>query len=248
MLKLRVQPPTNTNGAAAEGPKRYYGKLEASEQLVCLVKGVGRVPYDPSDPAQAKKRAHVAVTIAVHCEKRDGDPYTIGRTMLVEDKQQPDWRDVTLPSLEMLGVPSLDSLNGAWACVELVPVGTWIGRDGIERTRTAIKVVALFDTETAMHAARRGHGRGEPTAEVPAPTVRPTRNTPQAMPAPAPNAAQRQQALAMLPALIEAAEAQGGSITANLEKLMAGIPIFAKAGVSIGDEDVQALLNDGVPF
>lgn len=149
-----------------------------------LVKGQGRQVFDHTydDPKDLVR----GITLAIECEKRGGDKYTIdtGRLPLLEiDKA---WHKHLLPSLQKLGVP-LSRLQGSFVQVKRVETGetyTKTNTDGTSETKhkTALELIAVYPDWHAMNSARDalfGQGRTEvaaasQTAAAPVPDSTPT--------------------------------------------------------------------------
>lgn len=141
-----------------------------------LVRGQGRQVFDHTydDPKDLIR----GITLAIECEKRSGEKYTIdtGRLPLLEiDKA---WHKHLLPSLQKLGV-SLSQLKSAFVQVKRIETGetyTKANSDGTSETKhkTALELVAVYPDWHAMNSARDalfGQGRTEATPAAPANTL-----------------------------------------------------------------------------
>lgn len=246
------------------GAKHYFGKVELELSQVALIRGVGRVPYDASDPTQRGMRPSLEISISLHCKDRNGNPYTLNRTMLAFDRRQPDWVAVTLPSLQALGVVEPSSLKPFAHC-ELVQTGAYTDRQGNEKRLTAFRFVALFSSEQEMNAARdqffseRGHANGAMAQPAPQAHTNGNGHTPKpvatvAQPAPqartngATGNSGRAAVLNVVATLWKTA-LHTDDPPATLESLMQGIPVVKAAGITIDDPEVQAwIARDHIPF
>lgn len=253
--------------ASLDESTHFFGHLEIDMFDCVLLKGQGRVPYDPTNPEHQQQRPNVAIELALHCEAKDGRVFSVKRSMLAEDRRQPDWVKITLPSLQRLKVASISDVHRRWAHVEIVKAGTYVDKEGQVKDRTAMRVLALFDTEEAMVQARdrfyerssNGTASSSSNGSTPVPTGSPARRNvpeplkpdeeqPAAPPTPAAqsgNPEAKRIALSMLPVLLKAAEQQGGDVRANLAAIIGGIPQFAEAGLTISSPEIDAML---IPF
>ncbi len=144
-----------------------------------LVKGQGRQVFDHTydDPNDLVR----GITLAIECEKRDGEKYTIdtGRLPLLEiDKA---WHKHLLPSLQRLGVP-LSQLKSAFVRVKRIETGETYAKTNSDGTseikhKTALEILAVYPDWHAMNSARDalfGAGRTEAApASQPAPAATP---------------------------------------------------------------------------
>lgn len=248
--------------ATIDETSHFFGQIELDMYDAVLLKGQGRVPYDATNPEHQQQRVNVAIEMSLHCETKDGRVFSVKRSMLAEDRRQPDWVKITLPSLQRLKVSDIADVHRKWAHIEVVKSGSYVDKQGETKDRTAMRVLALFDTEEAMLAARDAfyerNGNGTTSSSsTPTPTGSPARrNAPQPLKpdeqqpaAPPPPAAQgndaaKKIALSMLPVLLKAAQQQGGDVRANLAAIIGGIPQFAEAGLTIDVPEIDAALVD----
>lgn len=146
-------------------PRTYFGQVQTQAYYAALVKGVGRVPFDPSQHSADKRVTAIEISIA----PLPGGPIDnpIDRELIAESS---DWAKVIKPSLLALST-DLRGINGKWAQVQLIPVGTYTKKDtGEEKTRTMFKFIAVYDTEDACRAASDAFFH---KSDAPAPTTAP---------------------------------------------------------------------------
>lgn len=130
----------------------YFGQVLADAWHCVLVKGEGKVPFNPElHPADQRR---TAVKIAIDVRGRDGNVFTIEREMIAESH---DWAKIVKPSLRQLGI-DLRSINGKWARVRMVPTGrTYTDADGKERQATTFQFEAVYQTQAECEAAERAY-------------------------------------------------------------------------------------------
>ncbi len=136
-----------------------------------LVKGRGRAMFDPTYDDPADKRR--AITLVIECQKRDGGVFQIdtGRQPLLEI--DPAWRRHLLPSIQKLGV-SLSTLTGKFVQVRRVETGeTYTNSSGELKAKTALELLAVYDTREAMQAARQARFGGASSAVPVVPSAPP---------------------------------------------------------------------------
>lgn len=146
-------------------PRTYFGQVQTQAYYAALVKKVGKVPFDPNQHSTDQRVTAIEISIS----PLPGGPIDnpIDRELIAESS---DWTKVIKPSLLALST-DLRSINGKWAQVQLIPVGTYTKKDtGEEKTRTMFKFVALYDTEDACRAASDAFFH---KSDAPAPTAAP---------------------------------------------------------------------------
>ena len=137
----------------AERPAEFYGELSVDCWFCALVKGQGKVPYDPA----IHDRRSTAIDIAVVPLVEHNMTNTFERQTLDWAR---DWTRITWPSFKALGVTSLrDIKSGKWCKFTWAPTGEKYrakdqnGNEGEERERTAFKFLALYNSEAECRAA-----------------------------------------------------------------------------------------------
>lgn len=152
--------------AAAQGDSAFFGEVVTLDYSAWkLVKGRGRVLFDPTydDPGGRVR----GIQLVIECQKRDGGTYQIdtGRDPLLEIDAA--WRKHLLPSIKRLNV-ALSTLLGKFVQVKRVETGeTYTNKAGETKTKTALELVAVYDSAEAMQAAREAkYGRGNRAASA----------------------------------------------------------------------------------
>lgn len=128
-------------------PREYYGEVSVDCWYCALVKGQGKVPYDP---AQHERRA-TAIDISVQPLAEQGVTFALTRSMIAESRE---WAAIVWPSAKELGVASVRELEGRWAKVTQVPTGRkYTNKQGETKEATTLKFLALYADEAACRAA-----------------------------------------------------------------------------------------------
>lgn len=185
-----------------------------------LVKGVGKMPFDPNTHKESEKRTAVDLFVTPL-----DDGTSVERKLVA---QSDEWVKIVLPSLKACGVLTLAALNGKYARVKFEPTGRkYTNRQGEEREATTFKFLAVYGTEAELRAAM-----GTPTGQVPAPASSPAQQPD----------AQRAVALKFLPAMVKGWCAGG----LDPEKVRAGLasnPMLAKFFTVDSPEVVAEMLK-----
>lgn len=163
-----MNPDTSSN--TNDFGKTYFGKVQVAVNFISLVKGVGRVPWEPNQltPDGKPTRKNTGIDIHLICKSKEGAEYTVDRNYIAEFG---DWPDLLLPNLKNIGVTSLQELNGKFAQVELVENGeSFVNKAGETKKKTTFKFIKTFGTEAELNAAREAlfGGNGAQTAPTPA--------------------------------------------------------------------------------
>lgn len=139
-------------------PREYFGEVLIDTWFCALVKGVGKVPFDP---AQHKQRfTAIKIDIIPLSDMNMSNP--IGREMIAESKE---WINYTLASLKALGVKTAEIRN-KWARVTFVPTGeTYENKAGEKKEKTALSFTAVYADEAACRAAYEAENGITPTTE-----------------------------------------------------------------------------------
>lgn len=224
----------------------YFGEVVTLDPWFCVLeKGKGKRPFDPT--SDAPERRTTAITIKVAVARRDGSEYTVDQETVDFAK---DWTAITLPSLRKLGI-TLRELKGAFVQVQRTNTGeTYVGKDGTTRDRQGLEFMAVFPDRDAMKAAAdlfytpRGQ-RADASSQVAddSAQVAPAAAAP-AQPAPLPvaDAAMREYAKQILPALWSAAKQDKAAFLA----MISSNPMIS-AHFNAGSEEV-CLLTGELPF
>jgi hypothetical protein len=199
-----------------EQKSEWFGQVLVNAWFCALVKGQGKVAWDPNvtDPATGQPmRRYTCIDIKIEPMTEQPFANSIERSFLAEFG---DWVDTVLPSLKDISITSLQALNNAWVRVEMVPNGTYVDKNtGETKKSTTFKFVALYSNEQACRAAYQaargvagavptnGNGNGNGYAQAPAAT--PTNGNGNGN-----NAHERETAEKFLPAFVDNAWRKAG--------------------------------------
>lgn len=221
------------------GPKHYFGVITIVDDWDCaLVKGSGKVPFDPQQHSQR----FVALKLQLTCTKADGSTYSLDQDDITSGSKH----KVTLPSLDALGIktrPQLRTLAGQYAQIVRVPTGrTYVAAKGARAGETiqeeALKFIAIYATEAECKAAEAEFYKRDDAATG--------KNTPQ--PATVAelggiDAVARTQLLNTLEPIWKAAKED----PAKFADILAKNPRYAQVGITVESPEVIALTGH-VPF
>ena len=155
-----------TPWASADGAKwdptfSVFGLVQAEVWYAALVKGVGKVQFDPLQHRPDQRVT--AVTIAVVPVLATQQPAQ--RDMIAESSE---WAKLVNPSIKALGT-TLRGLHDRYVEAQLVPTGrTYANSAGEVKTATTFKFVRLFASEDECRAAAERGRRWGAGAEGPA--------------------------------------------------------------------------------
>lgn len=252
--------PTTTTAAAAPvdefaptapptGEKTYFGEVTIVDHYdVALVKGVGKVVFDPLQHREDQKAKLIIITIS--CKDKQDAVYTVTQEAINSSKE---WRK-TYPSLAKIGA-TVPTLLGRWVQMKKAPTGeTFVSKQTNETVnKTAFVFVEAYPDEETMKAAqeafyakfRQASGDGESEPQGATPRIQAvTQNvvgTPVEAPAPA---IDRTTAAGFLPALWAAA-------SQNKEKFYQSVRTNAMLAAHfdhVSPEMVPYLGEDYIPF
>lgn len=229
--------------ATYEPPKQvYFGQLEWTMRPVKFAQeDDGKwvlVECEENDP-----KADVEITLNLYPLKGD---YEVSRKMLANSNKRPDWSKITLPSLQKIGVKSMDIIYRAYVCVEMIKAGSYV-KDGERKDRTTMKFLAIYPDRAACEAAAEEHfkphnnGNGNGNGVHPEPTPAPAASA-------VPDNPMRAFAVQSLPALWQTANQNPD----EFEKLFNSNPTYAQVGLNLNSPEVMAVTgvgnDDEIPF
>jgi hypothetical protein len=174
---MNMQPAQNPWDVAMDPPKpvyENYGQMSVNAWFCALVKGQGKLPWDPNslDPnTGTPPRRYTAIDMSLNVLSEQPLNH-VERTMLAEFGE---WVEIVLPSMKALGVTNLQSLNNAWVRCEMTPTGrTYQNQNGETKEATTFKFLQVFANEaecrTAWQATKNGGGQPAQTTPTTAPT------------------------------------------------------------------------------
>jgi hypothetical protein len=160
MTTPNVQTPVTEDpfATASNPPERTYdlfGKVEISAWACALVKGQGKVAYDP---AQHKQR-FTAVDVFIQPLPEIDVKYP--RTLEIHEIAEfAEWAKIVLPSIKALGIQNVREINDRYVRVARVSNGKQYERKdasgnptGEMRDETTFKFIELYADEDACRAA-----------------------------------------------------------------------------------------------
>lgn len=212
-----------------------YGQIEFDIWFCVLQKGVGKLVYDPGQHNIKQRRTAVTVNL----NDIGGNNY---KREFIAEIPADGWSGVTLPSLKALGVAKLADLNGAFVHAEMTKYGSYTKSDGTEGIRTAPKVLRIFKDLDECAAAAQGGATQADWLDTPAANGSPANGFPvNGNGGPATNAAEKQVAMAFLPAIVKSAVRGNGVDSAALTQSLKDNPILAKYFNIGSPEVIQAI-------
>lgn len=142
---------------ATARPSVYFGEIANVNVWFCvLAKGIGKVVYDSGQHTIQQRRTAIQIQIAPLQGSFTVDIDTIDSSR--------DWLRFTLPSLRALDATLL-TLGRRYCQVERVSTGeTYVSRQGEEKTKSALKFVAFYNTREECQAAQDAYWSGAPHA------------------------------------------------------------------------------------
>lgn len=197
--------PYNSADEAHLRPQTYFGQVQCSAWPCVLVKGTGKVAFNPQVHKVEDRVTAIDISLLPIAEQQVNFPLT--RSLIAEST---GWVKITKESFMALGLKSARELDGKWAKIEFAPTGRkypkkdrQTGRPtGETSEETTFKFLAFYAGEASAKAAYLGGA--QPAAEaVPG----------NFQPAPA-NATERATALAFLKAMLPRWTPNGQDVTA----------------------------------
>lgn len=229
--------------------KTYFGKAKVAASFVSLVKGQGRVPWEPNQltPEGKPTQKLTGIDIQIECTSKEGQPYSVDRNYIAEFGNG-EWVTITLPSLKEAGIMGLQDLNGRFVEVDLVPTGeTYVQKaTGETKEKTTFKFVRLFKDQAEMDAVRAAKFAGDTSAQAAAPAPA---QPPAASAAPVdPN---QETARKFLEAYVKNAYAKAGGDLIKTQEVLA--PMISQQALlakyfTVHSPEVMELIGKQVPF
>jgi hypothetical protein len=125
-----------------------WGRVIINAWACALVKGVGKVPYDPQEHGDNRWTA-IDITIDALAEMNITNDNILKRSTLATSK---DWRTIIKPSLDALGYFDARQIINKWVKVQTVNTGRTYFKDGVEKHETTFQFVEVFADEAACRA------------------------------------------------------------------------------------------------
>ena len=208
--------------SAKPASPKFWGRVNVNAYDCILQKGVGKIPFNPTQHKAGEMRTAIDLTVTLLPETvRKAEK--LERGMVAESAE---WTRVTLPSLKALGNTRLRSLNGMWCAVEFAGLGTfYTDNQGESRERQAFKFAGLYATEAECRKAYQ-----DETGDA---TSAPIENV-----TPAPVSDEKMMALTFVTALAKTA----GGDKEKLAALIAQYPVVSKH-FTVDSPEVAMLLQ-----
>ncbi len=147
--------------------RAYYGQIQLDIWFCALVKGTGKVPYDPT----VHKQRATAVNISVLPLSEQNVTFDLRRELIAESHE---WAGIVWPSLKALGIASTRAANNQWVKMQQVPSGRkYRNSSGEEKESTTFKFLSLYPDETACRAAYLADTGRSDAAAAPAQPAQP---------------------------------------------------------------------------
>lgn len=128
-----------------------WGQVGMALQQVALIKGVGKVPYDPS----VHKNAVLAIDMSITPLPGVNNDQTVERNMIRESRE---W-GLVQASIQDAGLNKASELNGRFVHLVLEPTGdTYVNKDGQTRNKTYPKFIKVFSNEQECMANYQSNG------------------------------------------------------------------------------------------
>ncbi len=220
-------------------PREYWGQLAVDAYFAKLVKGMGKVPFDPlADPIEQRV---TAISLGLTPLPESGLTFNLTREMIAESVE---WVRIVWPSLREHGVQNAKAADGLWVKLIQQPTGRkYRTRSGEEREATTFKILEVYPNEDACRAAylaahpgntEADTGFGDDLAE--AISGKPQPQTAQ----PEPDARARETAKAFIAALAKQHRGDMEKIRATV----ASIPMITKCFDPDGQEFAQIVAEN----
>jgi hypothetical protein len=146
-----------SNPPVTQFDNNFWGQVQLNVWAAALVKGTGKVPYDPN--VHDHPVAAIDLAILPLAEMDVKNTRITERNLIAESKA---WREIVWESLRKLSVTDLRSIQGKYAHVEAVDTGEIYEKNGETKHKTEFKFLALFDTEAACLADYLAYKGGKP--------------------------------------------------------------------------------------
>jgi hypothetical protein len=146
---MMTDDPYESAANAKLAPRSYYGQISIDAWFCALIKGVGKVPFDPQQHDADKRCTAMDIIVTPIAEQQLN--FELKREMIAESRE---WAGIVWPSLKELGATSPREVHNKWCKMQQVPSGRkYRAKDGTEKEATTFKFLALFDSEAECRAA-----------------------------------------------------------------------------------------------
>lgn len=200
--------------------KHFFGQNFFDVWFCALVKGQGKVPFDPAQHQPGQKRTAINISIQPLAGSKAQFPFE--RNLIAESRE---WASFVLPSIKALGKTAKE-LHAQFVQIKIVETGeSYTDKNGVEKKKTTAKYVKVFANEADCQAAAEAVFGGNNHTEQP--TVENGNGN-----------AEREVALKFLPALAT----QAGKDPSRMAELLANNSLVGKY-FTINSPEVITLLS-----
>lgn len=128
----------------------FYGLAYVDVSFIKLIKGTGKLPFDPQTDNIAERRTNIDIQI------EPLEPKTfLPRRQLLDNSNA--WVKITWQSLKDLGLLSLRELNNKYVKYVNVPTGRkYDDKNGEKKEETTFKFLALYNSKAECESAKNG--------------------------------------------------------------------------------------------
>lgn len=155
---------------AAENPQvrvgnsDYFGQIKLDMYFAVLVKGTGKIPFDPN--SHSLDQRVTAIDMAIFPLAEMNISFDVSRNLIAESRE---WASIVLPSIKALNT-SPRELNNKWCHIRRKETGnTYTSkRDNKQYPETTFEFVQMFADEAACRAAYQAHAGGSAPVQQPA--------------------------------------------------------------------------------
>lgn len=217
------------------GASDYYGQILLDMYFAVLVKGMGKVPFDPQQHSVDKRVTAIKMEIIPLAEMNISWP--VMRETIAENRE---WAGIVLPSIKALGL-SPREVHNKWGHIVRKETGdTYVSKkDGKTYPVTTFAFVQVFKDEAECRAAYQAFSSGAGTAPA------------QQQPAPSGNGASKEKETAakfLKPIVANACMGKNGDLTAinqTLAAALANMPQIAKY-FTVDSPEVMTLVMETI--
>ena len=218
------------------GSADYFGSIKIDSYFAVLVKGAGKVPFDPAQHSADKRVTAIEMQMFPLAEMNIA--WDVKRNCIAESRE---WAGTVLPSIKALGLTPRE-INNRWVHIVRKETGrTYTGSDGSSRPETTFEFVEAFANEAECRAAYQAYSAGAGSAPVAQPATA-TASAPA-------NGKEKETAFKFLKVIVEnAARGQSdlGVISATVGANIANMPMVAKYFTASSPETMN-LIAEAMP-
>lgn len=211
-------------------PQTVFGQILLDLYFCALIKGQGKVAFDPTQHNARQRRTCIKLDIVPLPET--GRQWDISREFIAEIRSD-GWLQVTLPSLREAGVADLKAMNEQYVKAELVTYGSYTKKDGSEGDLSAPKILAVYaDRESCLKAWETEEPESAAKGDIPGfgdesiDEINDTLYGPESNGKPPVNEGQRKVALNFLPGIVKGCRTGNGMDLEMLQQKLKETPLI----------------------